>query len=245
MMTTALRRRTIIALAALVAAAAALFAFASSRSTSPANGAALKPAQTGAGENLYNGKRGGTLKVYSSEDFEHLDPGSSYFVTDYTAIYPTQETLFAYAPNNSSVAQPMLASGQAKITDGGKTVTVQIKPGVRFSPPVNRVVTTADVKYAIERGANPNVGNAYFQPYFGDIVGAAHATGGPISGIVTPNKTTIVFHLTQATADLLVGALSLPLSAPVPKEFAGPLDKEQPTQYGVSKVVATGPYMFK
>ena len=55
---------------------------------------------------------------------------------------------------------PTTANGG--ITDGGKTVTVHIQQGVHFSPPVNREVTSADVAYAIERGANPNVGNAYF-----------------------------------------------------------------------------------
>ena len=60
---------------------------------------------------------------------------------------------------------PTVANGG--ITDGGKTVTVHIRSGVYFSPPVNREVTSADVAYAIERGANPNVANPYFPSYFG------------------------------------------------------------------------------
>ena len=75
-------------------------------------------------------------------------------------------------------------------------MTVHIRQGVYFSPPVNREVTSADVAYAIERGANPNVANGYFSAYFSHIVGASKATGGPIPGIVTPNRYTIVFHLT-------------------------------------------------
>jgi peptide/nickel transport system substrate-binding protein len=245
MMNTSIRRRAFAGVLALFAAAAALFAFASSNSTTLANGAGLKPAQTGAGETLLNGKRGGTLTVYDSEDFEHLDPGESYFALDYEVMYATQMPLFEYLPNNTTVAAPMLASGPAVVTNGGKTVTVHIKPDVHFSPPVNRAVTSADVAYAIDRGANPNVANPYFQPYFGDIVGAAKATGGPIAGIQTPNSTTIVFHLTQPTADLLIGALSLPISAPVPESYAAPLDKDKPTQYGTSSEVFTGPYMLQ
>ena len=244
-MTTPIRRRAIVALAALFAAAAALFAFASSQSTTPANGAGLKPALTGAGQNLTNGKRGGVLTAYDSEDFEHLDPGEAYFSLDYEIMYATQMPLFEYLPNNTTVATPMLASGQPVVTDGGKTVTVHIKPNVHFSPPVNRAVTSADVAYAIERCANPNVANAYFQPYFGNIVGAAKATGGPIAGITTPNSTTIVFKLISPSADLLIGALSLPISMPVPKEYAAPLDAKKPTQYGTSSEVFTGPYMLK
>jgi len=244
-MSTPIRRRAIVAVGAMLAIAAAWFAFAASQSTSTATGASLKPALTGAGENLYNGKKGGTLTVYDSEDFLHLDPGESYFVLDYEVMFATQMPLFEYKPNNSTTLSPMLASGPAVISNGGKTVTVHIKPNVHFSPPVNRAVTTADVAYAIERGANPNVANPYFAPYFGDIVGAAKATGGPISGIVTPNSTTIIFHLTAPTADLLVNALSLPLSMPVPKSYAAPLDAKKPTQYGTSQEVFTGPYMLK
>ena len=44
--------------------------------------------------------------------------------------------------------------------------------GVRFSPPVNREVTSQDVKYAIERGFFSTVANGYAQAYLCDIVGA-------------------------------------------------------------------------
>ena len=106
-------------------------------------------------------------------------------------------------------------------------------------------MTLADVAYAIERGANPNVSCPYFSAYFFDIVGARKATGGPIPGIATPNKFTIVFHLTGPFGTFFASALSLPLSAPVPKEFAAPLDRHKPSTYGDVYLVATGPYMVK
>jgi len=211
----------------------------------------LKPGESPTGQQLSNGKKGGTLQVYNVEDFQHLDPGQAYFVIDYQAIYATQRPLYSNMPNNSTVASPDLATAQPVVSDGGKTLTVHIRPDVRFGPPVNRVVTSADVAYAIERGANPNVANPYFGPYFGAIVGAQDAkgkmiaNGGPIAGITTPDPTTIVFKLTSPTASLLTGALSLPLSAPVPASFAKPLDAHKPTTYGSKFVVATGPYMFK
>jgi peptide/nickel transport system substrate-binding protein len=113
-------------------------------------------------------------------------------------------------------------------------------------------VTSADVAYAIERAANPNVGNAYFPGYFGSasptpLVGAQSPNykGGPIPGIQTPNPTTIVFHMTGPGATTLINALSLPISMPVPQSFAGPMDKKSPTTYGSTYLVATGPYMLK
>jgi peptide/nickel transport system substrate-binding protein len=249
-------KRRVIPGFALGALALTLAACGSSSSGSGSNPNALKPlplkpGESPVGQQMYNGKKGGTLQVYTQEDFEHLDPGESYFALDYEAMYATQRPLYSYMPNNETVASPDLASGQPIVSDGGTVVTVHIRPNVYFSPPVNRAVTSADVAYAIERGANPNVANPYFGPYFGSIVGVENAkgtviaNGGPIAGITTPNPTTIVFKLSSPTASLLIGALSLPLTAPVPESYAKPMDAQKPTTYGSKAEVATGPYMFK
>jgi peptide/nickel transport system substrate-binding protein len=228
-------------------------------SAGPVQTVPLKPGENPVGQVLSGPtkKRGGTLTVYTSEDFEHLDPGESYFTNDYGVDYVTQRPLFAYKPNTANILSPDLATeiptaANGGITDGGKTVTVHIHKGVRFSPPVNREVTSADVAYAIERGANPNVANPYFQSYFGAGAPAplprtpsAKYTSGPIPGIQTPDKYTIVFHTLKPSGAFLVEALSLPLSAPVPQSFAGPMDKKSPTTYGTKYLVATGPYMIQ
>jgi len=54
-----------------------------------------------------------------------------------------------------------------------------------------------------------------------------------------------VFHLTKPVAQLLVGALSLPLTSPVPQSMAGPDDQNAPTTYGQTNEAFTGPYMIK
>ena len=116
-------------------------------------------------------------------DFEQLDPGLAYYNIDYEVVYATQRPLFSYKPNSFSEPTPDMASEPAKISGGGKTITVHIRKGVHFSPPVNREVTSADVAYAIERGANPNVGNPYFEAYFRSLVGAeAKAKRRPVPG---------------------------------------------------------------
>ena len=70
-------------------------------------------------------------------------------------------------------------------------------------------MTSDDVKYAFERDFNPNVPNAYATSYY-PIVGSEKSKGGPISGIETPDKTTIVFHLTRDFGATFAQALSLP-----------------------------------
>ncbi|HSZ70784.1 MAG TPA: ABC transporter substrate-binding protein [Solirubrobacteraceae bacterium] len=205
----------------------------------------LKAGESPVGQQLTGKHRGGTLTVYDHEDFEHFDPGEAYGDEDYTVLYAVERPLYSYPPNTANKLEPDVAAAAPVISAGGKTVTVTIKPHIYFSPPVNREVNSGDVAYAIERGANPNVVTPYFHTYFADLVGAAKANGGPIAGIETPSRDTIVFHLTKPTATLLYGALSLPLSAPVPPEFAKALDAHSPTTYGTEYLVATGPYMLK
>ena len=222
----------------------------SSSSSAPAS-IPLKPGEDPTKESLTGAKKGGTLTVLSSEDFEHLDPGQAYFSLDYAVAYSLQRPLLTYMPNSQTQLAPDLASAvpsttNGGITDGGKTVTVHLEKGVKFAPPVNSVVTSADVKFAIERLANKNVANGYWGSYFKPfIVGAANATGGNVSGIVTPNASTIVFHLTKPVANTFVQALSLPGTAPLPKSVVAPLDKSAPTKFGTTELTATGPYMVK
>jgi peptide/nickel transport system substrate-binding protein len=230
---------------------------ASSASTTSTSSIPLKPGENPAGQQLYGKKKGGTLTVLSNGDFEHLDPGAAYYALDYNIIQATDRPLFSYPPNSVSTVRPDLATAiptaaNGGITDGGKTVTVHIRTGVHYSPPVNREVTAQDVAFALERGANPNVGNAYWPSYFGSASPAPLAgsestkyQGGPIPGIQTPNKTTIVFHMTKPGAALLIDALSLPLSSPLPASFVAPLDKKSPTTYGTQFLLATGPYMMQ
>jgi peptide/nickel transport system substrate-binding protein len=193
---------------------------------------------TGAG-----GHRGGTLTLLTEEDIQSLDPGVAYSSLDLTRLSATERTLYAYAPNDPQHVVPDLAAGPALISDGGRTLTVKLRSGVRYSPPVNREVRAQDVKYAIERGFDPHVANPYASTYYGDVLGAGKANGGPIAGIVTPDDHTIVFHLDKPTASLLVQALILPLDAPVPPEYAKPHDAHAPSDYG-NYLVATGPYML-
>ncbi len=236
-----------IALAALAGALAlGLAACGSSNSSSSGSSGTKVTAgvQTPATEAQTGGKKGGTLNVLNHEDFEHIDPGQSYFALDYDMVYSTQRPLYSYNPNNFKASVPDMAEAPPTISADAKTVVVHIRHGVHFSPPVNREVTSADVAYALDRGANPSVANPYFLAYFSSVEGASKASGGPIPGIKTPDKYTIEFHLTEPKAAIVSEALVLPVSAPVPEEYAKKFDAKKPSEYGNFQV-ATGPYMWK
>ncbi|HUZ98514.1 MAG TPA: ABC transporter substrate-binding protein [Gaiellaceae bacterium] len=199
----------------------------------------------GASHTLAGGKKGGTITILSNGDVDHLDPGAAYYQFTYAITYVTQRPLLAYKPN-SIQPTPDLAASMPTVSNGGRTVTVHIRHGVKFSPPVNREVTSADVKYAIERGFDAAVGNGYAGAYFGVIKGAPTKIVNKvpsISGIQTPDKYTIVFQLTKPSG-IFVGALQEPLTAPVPAEYARKYDKGTASSYGDHQV-ATGPYMVQ
>jgi peptide/nickel transport system substrate-binding protein len=237
---TRLKRGTTIALAAACGLSLAACGGGGGDAKNAGGGAETKP--------VPGQKKGGTLRVQSVEGFEHLDPGSSYFQVDYEAVYVVHRPLYSFKPEDPVNPVPDLAVSAPQISPDDKTVTVKIRPGVKFSPPVNREVTSKDVKYAIERGFNPNVSNGYAPSYFGAVVGADKAKGGPIAGIQTPDDRTVVFKLSQPFAATMAKALTLPLSAPVPREYieSNKLDAKSPSAYDSdpTRQAFTGPYVI-
>ena len=117
------------------------------------------------------GKQGGNLTVLYAGDVDYLDPGAAYYQYSFNVMYSIMRPLYSYKPTDPLHPFPDLAAGPAKISPDGKTVTVKIKSGVKFSPPVNREVTSKDVKYAMERAFYPSVAGGYASAYFGDLVG--------------------------------------------------------------------------
>jgi peptide/nickel transport system substrate-binding protein len=237
--------KTLVAAACAALLALALAACGSSSTKLASN----DPFSTGGAQNpkdqpLTGGKRGGVLEVLNETEFEHIDPGLAYYNIDYEVVFATQRPIMVNKPNTYTEAVPDMAASAPEVSADGKTVTVHLKPGIHYSPPVNREVTSEDVAYAIERGTNENVANPYIPTYFKMIEGIPSDKGGPVKGIVTPDKHTIVFHLSEPKAHLLVEALIMPITAAVPKEYAEKFDKHKPSDYGNFQV-ATGPYMFK
>ncbi len=196
-------------------------------------------------------KAGGVLRVGWEQSFgvtDNFDPTGEY-LGDAFGIFDNLEvrTLVGYkhtagGPGNVVVAD--LATTAPKPTNGGKTYTFHIKQGVKFSPPVSRQITSHDIVTAMDRLANPKDGGEYAF-YYSVIKGwDAYAKGKAktISGIKTPNSSTIVFNLTAPTGDFLK-RMAMPATGPMPAEVTKCFEG-QPGKYG-QDLISSGPYMLK
>src|SRR3954463_16546467 len=159
---------------------------------------------------------------------------------------PTQRSLYGWEADKSQPT-PDLATGQPQLSDGGKTMTIKIRSGIKYSPgPVKRTVKADDFKYALERCFLPQVGNGYVNAYLGSIVGVDAFKNGKakdISGVTTPDDNTLVIKF-SAPAGAAGQALALPCTVPVPREYAKQYDSGKQSTYGQHQVF-TGPYMIR
>lgn len=144
------------------------------------------------------GKEGGTLHgTYAS--FAELDPTIAYTAEGLTAMYNTYLPLLTYAHANGEAGTkvvPALAESLPEISEGGKTYTLTLRKGLKYSD--GTPVKASDFASTMERVFKLNSPGSSF--YTG-IVGAeefAETKRGGISGIETDDKTgEIVIHLTQ------------------------------------------------
>ena len=194
-------------------------------------------------------KQGGTVTILDTAGgVDSLDPGFWYYQTDYKELgNTTQRWLYGWKPNETTPT-PDLATALPQVSHGGKTITIKIRPGIKYSPPLqNRTVKAADVKYALERCIKPEpVENGYAGSYYGNIVGAQDVIAGKathVSGITAPDDTTLVIRTTKPQGVLTTGAaLGEPCTAPVPEDYAAKYDSGKKSTYG-EHAVFTGPYM--
>jgi peptide/nickel transport system substrate-binding protein len=192
------------------------------------------------------GKKGGHITALAAGDVDYVDPGQTYYSFGYMIHYAVNRGLYSYGPGDKDKPRPDIADGEPQISSDQKTITVKLKKGIRFSPPVNREITSKDIKYGFERAFSSHVPSPYATVYFADLIGAPTKPGPikDIPGIETPDDSTIVFKLKGPSAALVSQALAMPISTPVPREYASKFDAKTPSTYD-NYVVFTGPYMYK
>lgn len=237
-------------LPAVVAAGLAL-AVAACGSDDGKSGTAAKPANSTQTE--FNGappgegKKGGHLTALASGDVDYVDPGQTYYAFGYMIHYAVNRGLYSYGPGDNERPRPDIADGEPQISGDQKSITVKLKPGIKYAPPVNREITSKDIKYGFERAFSNHVPSPYATVYFKDIIGAPQAPANDIKdipGIETPDDQTIVFKLKTPSAATVSQALAMPISTPVPEEYAKKYDAKAPSTYD-QYVAFTGPYMYK
>jgi len=193
--------------------------------------------------------KGGTFRIANTDfaNSDGFDPSGEYFGSDWMIYSTTMLRTLVSTPftagDPGEELVPDIATEVPEPSADGLTYTFTLKDGITFGPPVNREVTSQDIKYSFERIGTPSVA-AQYAFYYTVIEGFTEFSEGKadtISGITTPDDKTITFTLNQPTGDFLY-RVSMPATAPIPEEVAK--CHTQAAEYG-RYIVTTGPYMIE
>ena len=186
--------------------------------------------------------RGGTLLAGIPDNPDHLDSALSYTNEGWQILQATADGLLQFrrqAGSDGVKIVPDIATAMPTVSKDGLTYSLSVRPGVRFSPPVNRAVRASDFKFAIERLFRVDSGGVGFYTGIKGAASYAKTRKGGISGIVANDKKgTLSFHLTERDGTFL-DYLAIPFAFAVP---AGTPDKDVSTI--AAWRVGTGPYMI-
>jgi peptide/nickel transport system substrate-binding protein len=178
----------------------------------------------------------GTLRVTYASFPDYLDPALSYSLEGGNAMYDVYLPLLTFAHASGKAGTrvvPALAKALPKVSDDGRTYTLFLRKGLRYSN--GKPVRASDFKWQIERVF---LLNSPGSPFYEDIVGAprfAATKKGGIDGIqVDDGSGKIVIHLAEPRGTF-EDELALLFAAPVPRSSpAKDMTADPPP--------ATGPY---
>ncbi len=223
----------------------------SANSTSPADGATAAPAGEVFEYKIDNAAQapapptpgattGGTVRVYTVTDAQHLDPARIYSADESTVSLLFTRSLTGYRQaGTTTTLVGDLATDTGRTTDGGKTWEYTLRDGVTWED--GKAITAADVKYGLERTFVKDYAEGptfiqrwltgksdYHSVYTGPYDGKSY------DGISTPDDKTIRLSFPEPQPDLPF-AMAMPFSSPVRK------DKDTRATYDQFPF-ATGPY---
>lgn len=186
---------------------------------------------------------GGTLKIMGSGDVDHLDTCCAYYTTTYELLRAVSRQLVSYPSThaNPTPTQPVPDIATYSISSNQLVYTFHIKSGVMWDEPTGPVqVTSYDEELGIKRLCNPVLPAPPLQYWENNIAGMLSfcnafakitlptstagqiaalknfMTTNQISGLTTPNSSTIVFTLNHPASSFL-NILALPMSSPTPQ----------------------------
>jgi ABC-type transport system substrate-binding protein len=160
-------------------------------------------------------KQGGGMVVTYKDDVSTLDPAIGYDWQNWSMIKSLFDGLMDYKPGTTELVPDLAESYE--ISADGTVYTFKLRPGVKFHN--GRELTSADIKYSIERVVNPAT-TSPGQGFFGSIAGFDEVAGGSateLSGIATPDDHTVVITLSRPDATFL-HVMAINFSFAVPKE---------------------------
>jgi len=184
------------------------------------------------------GQKGGTLDGTYASFPDYLDPALSYTAEGWTAMADVYIPLLTYKHANGvegSEVVPGLAKEMPKISNGGKTYTLFLRPGLKYSD--GSPVKASDFPFAVERMIKLNSGGSSF---YLKIVGAeqfAKTKQGPISGIKANDKTGEISIELEGPSGTFTNELGLMFVAPLPQDT--PIE-----DLSGNPPPGTGPYMI-
>jgi len=164
------------------------------------------------------GKQGGTLNVTYASFPDYMDPQLSYTQEGWSAMGEIYIPLLTYTHAEGTEGAeviPGLAKEMPKISNGGKTYTLFLRPGLKYSN--GKPVKASDFPYTVERLFKVNSGGS---PFYTTIVGAekfAETKKGGIPGIKTNDKTGEIQIELEKPRGTFTNELGLMFVAPVPK----------------------------
>ncbi len=184
--------------------------------------------------------KGGNINVLMSSDFQTLDPGNSNYVqtANVGQLYYRNLTMAKETAGQPPTIVPDLATDTGQVSKDGLTWTFTLQKGVKFED--GRPITSADVKYGIERTFAQDVYTQAPQELnaaldAGGYKGPYKDPSADLKAVETPDERTIVFHLKKPFAEFPALA-SRSNTSPVPK------DKDTKLDY-TNHPVSSGPYM--
>jgi peptide/nickel transport system substrate-binding protein len=186
------------------------------------------------------GKTFPNFRLAYDTGIDYLDPGLSYTVEGWGIMWNVYLPLLGYkhvnGPDGSTIV-PYLAQDLPKVTDGGKTYTMTLRKGLKYSD--GTAIKASDFAATIERDFkidSPGVG------FFGNIVGADEFSKNPKSG-----------HISGITTNDDTGEITIKLNSPqgdftniLATEFAAPVPASAPAKdTSTSPLPSSGPYMIQ
>jgi ABC-type transport system substrate-binding protein len=185
------------------------------------------PADGGGQASANSAARGGTLRVDLSSDFDYIDTSLAYFNHSWQLMNATNLKLYSFADKEGapgSRMRPEAAVGFPRISRDGKTYTIRVRPGFRFSN--GSPVTAASFRAAFARALNSRM-QSPASSFLDDV-----------ASYRTPNQYTLVIRLEKVAPDFLT-RLTMPFFSAIPANR--PIVPE-----GVdAPMVSAGPYYVR